>query len=237
MSMAQIKRGNKGEQVEQLQKHVNSTLNKAELDWMKMKVDGVAGPITFRCARIAAAWQGLSTEQLKAIAAGTIDDHVFEILTGQKPRTEEMKKRSEDRRKNFARMREEHRNPPIDADGVGEWRGFQVAAWMVGGAVGPDGKQVNWLQKSVEEGWDGDLNSGWRSPERSEEICFEMCGAATCSGKCGGRTSNHSQIGPPNWGAIDVQDFTRFGEIQRRIGSPLKNALPEDLVHYSFTGR
>lgn len=234
--MTVIKLNEKGERAEQLQKHDNSTLNKAELDWLKVKVDGVAGPLTFKAARIAASWLGLSTEHLKEIGDGTVVAEVFEILTAQNPRSEEMKKRSEDRRANFKKMRHEHNHPPEDADGVSDWRGTKVAAWMVGEREGPDGTRTNWLQKSVEHGWDGDLNSGWRSPAHSESLCISMCGAPSCPGKCAGKSSNHSQVGPPNWGAIDVQDFARFGAIQSQIGSPLKNALPVDLVHYSFTG-
>lgn len=234
--MTEIKLNEKGERVEQLQKHANGTLNKAELDWLKVKVDGVAGHLTFKAARLAASWQGLSTEQLKEIGNGTIDDDVFAILTGQKPRSEEMKKRSEDRLKHFAQIRHEHNHPPEDKDGVSDWRGHQVAAWMVGERTGPDGSRTNWLQKSVEHGWDGAVNSGWRSPAESEGLCFTLCSKPSCPGKCGGQSSNHSQVGPPNWGAIDVQDHVRFGEIQHEIGSPLKNALPNDLFHYSFTG-
>ena len=236
--MTEIKLNDKGDEVKGLQKHVNSTLNKAELDWLQAEVDGAAGPLTFKASRLAASWQGLSTEQLKKIGEGEITDHIFDVLTAREERSEEMKKRSEDRRPNFVKMREEHKKPPADADGVSDWKGFKVAAWMVGARPGPDGKEVNWLQKAVEKGWNGQLNSGWRSPEYSESLCQSMCGAPSCPGKCAGKTSNHSQVGPPNWGAIDVQDYGRFGSIQREIGSPLKNELgAHDPVHYSFTGR
>ena len=107
---------------------------------------------------------------------------------------------------------------------------------MVGLRPGPDGQTVNWLQKSVNHGWDGDLLSGYRSPEYSTGLCYDMCGAPTCT-YCAGAGSNHAQTGPPNWGAIDVENPWQFGPIQRKIGSPLKNALSGDLWHYSFTGR
>ncbi len=236
--MSTVKMNQSDEVVKQLQKHVNSTLNKAELDWLQVKVDGVAGPLTFKAARLAASWQGLSTEHLKEIGDGHIGEPVFAIIAQDGPRTEEMKKRSEDRRKNFAKMRDEHNHPPEDADGVSKWGGFEVASWMVGARVGPDGKTVNWLQKSVDNGWDGDLNSGYRSPAYSESLCTGTCGAPTCPGRCAGQTSNHSQLGPPSWGAIDVQDYTRFAAVQTQIGSPLKNLLgAADPFHFSFTGR
>jgi peptidoglycan hydrolase-like protein with peptidoglycan-binding domain len=235
--MPTIKKGQKGEEVEHLQKHINSTLNKAELDWLKVKVDGDAGPLTFKAARLAASWQGLSTEHLKEIGSGVITDEVLEILMGQRERSEEMKKRSEDRLKHFKRIREEHKKPPEDADGVSKWGDKMVASWMVGARQGPDGSTTNWLQKSVDHGWGGGLFSGWRSPAHSEELCFTLCDAPMCSGTCAGRSSNHSQTGAPSWGAIDVEETASFGRIQAQIGSPLKNALPDDPNHYSFTGR
>lgn len=132
-----------------------------------------------------------------------------------------------------------HADPEPRADGTAAWREYRVAAWMVGAAVGPDGKKSNWLQKSVNKGWDGGLSSGWRSPEYSESLCRNMCGAPSCPGRCAGRSSNHSQVGSPNWGAIDVYpQYVKFGQIQRELGSPLKNELgAQDPVHYSYTGR
>lgn len=134
---------------------------------------------------------------------------------------------------------EDHRDPEPSGNGTAPWRGRQVAAWMVGAARGPDGKRENWLERSVRHGWDGNLSSGYRSPEYSDSLCRAMCGAPSCPGRCAGRASNHSQTGPPNWGAIDVwPQYSRFGQIQREIGSPLRNALGSvDPVHYSYTGR
>lgn len=132
---------------------------------------------------------------------------------------------------------EDHPDPVAAPDGTSTWRGFKVAAWMVGAAKGPDGKKVNWLQRSVNKGWDGELSSGYRSPAYSESLCRAMCGAPSCPGRCAGRSSNHSQTGPPNWGAVDVKEYGLFGSIQKQIGSPLHNDLPADPVHYSYTGR
>lgn len=129
-------------------------------------------------------------------------------------------------------------DPNPASNGLSTFDGKQVAAWMVGKARGPDGKIVNWLLRSRNAGWTGTVVSGYRSPEYSESLCRAMCGAPTCSGRCAGRGSNHSQTGPPNWGAIDVSDYTNFGRIQSRIGSPLHNSLGSaDPVHFSYTGR
>lgn len=132
---------------------------------------------------------------------------------------------------------EAHADPRPNADGTADWKGRKVAAWMVGASTGPDGTKTNWLEKSVNHGWDGGISSGYRSPEYCESLCRNMCGAPSCPGLCAGRSSNHSQVGPPNWGAIDVYpQYAKFGEIQRQIGSPLRNALPLDHVHYSYHG-
>lgn len=134
---------------------------------------------------------------------------------------------------------EDHADPVQAADGTADWRGRRVAGWMVGASKGPDGRKVNWLEESVKKGWDGGLSSGYRSPAYSESLCRAMCGAPSCPGRCAGRASNHSQTGPPNWGAIDVYpEYVKFEAIQKQIGSPLKNELDaRDPVHFSFTGR
>jgi hypothetical protein len=221
-----------------LQKGVNETLKNANIGWNRIEVDGDLGPTTLKAARLAGSWQGLSKEQLKKIGNKNIDDFLWEILSHKRPITSEMKKRHDDRIENFQNMRKNHNDPPEDADGVSDWRGIRVAAWMVGQRIGPDGSKTNWLQKSVDKGWDGVLNSGWRSPSYSKSLCIAMCGAPSCPGTCAGESSNHSQIGPPNWGAIDVASYSKFGQIQKEIGSPLRNSLgPADPVHYSYTGR
>lgn len=128
-----------------------------------------------------------------------------------------------------------HRQPPLQG-GAAEWRGVQVAPWMVGLAPGPDGEMVNWLQRSVAHGWDGRVVSGYRSPEYSRSLCRSMCGADSCPGRCAGTASNHVGLTYPN-GAIDVYpDYVRFTQIQRDIGSPLRNNLPNDRNHFSVSG-
>lgn len=129
-------------------------------------------------------------------------------------------------------------HPPVDSDGFAEWRGVPVAPWMVGAAPGPNGTRVNWLQKYVDHGWSGEINSGVRTPEHSEELCLQMCGASSCPGRCAGRSSNHNCTDgcPYPQGAIDVGDFNTFKAIGPMIGSPLRNDLPIDPVHFSVSG-
>lgn len=94
-----------------------------------------------------------------------------------------------------------------------------------------------WLWRARKEGWKGQVNSGYRSPEYSKQLCYEICGAPTCPGRCAGTTSNHTQKGYLN-GAVDVSDPATFGAIMKRLGSPLKNLLGSaDPWHFSASGR
>lgn len=223
--------------VQTLQQGINTTFRNAKIPWKHIEVDGDYGPTTRKAARIAGSWQGLSKEQLRNISDNKITQHIYDVLTHHKTLTPAMKKRQEARKKYFEQMREAHKEPPIDSDGVSDWQDFKVAAWMVGRREGPDGSITNWLQKSVDKGWDGRLTSGFRTPAYSESLCYILCNQPSCPGKCAGRSSNHSQIGPPNWGAIDVADYDKFGRIQKEIGSPLHNSLgAQDPVHFSYTG-
>lgn len=117
--------------------------------------------------------------------------------------------------------------------------GIDVAPWMVGKDVGPDGSRTNWLDKIRAKGWSGQVVSGVRSVAHSIELCEAMCGASSCPGRCAGATSNHNCGDPcksPD-GAIDVTDYSTFGAIARQIGAPLQNQLgAADPVHFSYTG-
>ncbi|MGH7267343.1 MAG: hypothetical protein ACREMB_21185 [Candidatus Rokuibacteriota bacterium] len=120
----------------------------------------------------------------------------------------------------------DHAEPEPPASGVGTFDGRACAAWI-----------IPWLEKSRRAGWRGYLVSGYRSPEYSESLCYSMCGAPSCPGRCAGRASNHAGSAYPA-GAVDVSDYANFGAIQRRIGSPLINALgAQDPVHFSISGR
>lgn len=118
-----------------------------------------------------------------------------------------------------------------DQDDLATFDGRVVASWM----VGDNPQKKNWLGLSRKAGWTGTVVSGYRTPEYSESLCYAMCGHPSCPGTCAGRSSNHSGKTYPA-GAIDVSDYTNFGEIQKRIGSPLINDLPIDKVHYSVSG-
>ena len=137
-----------------------------------------------------------------------------------------MKGRVEARRATAKKLRflHHHRARKRKARGVATFDGIPVAAWM-----------VKWLRKSRDNGWQGVLVSGFRTPHHSEALCLDMCGQPSCPGTCAGKTSNHVGLIHPA-GAVDVTAEDRFAEIQSKIGSPLQNDLPSDLVHFSVSG-
>jgi hypothetical protein len=103
----------------------------------------------------------------------------------------------------------------------------QIPNWM-----------IPWLDKSYAGDWNGVVVSGVRTPAYSQSLCYGMCGHPTCPGTCAGIYSNHNMLptqGYP-YGALDVSDYYTFERVQWAIGSPLKNDLPYDLVHFSVTG-
>lgn len=132
-------------------------------------------------------------------------------------------------RKRFLAEHKDPGSPPEQGVSTPEapWNPYRrpIANWI-----------VPWLERSWDAGWRGVVNSGYRSPEYSEQLCYQICGHPSCPGTCAGRTSNHTQYVQPG-GAVDVSDYYTFGAVQQRIGSPLWNALPSDRVHFSATGR
>lgn len=109
---------------------------------------------------------------------------------------------------------------------VVQWEGKPVVEWI-----------AYWLQRARDAGWKGGVNSGYRSPEYSEQLCYQICGAPSCPGRCAGRSSNHTQKGYLR-GAVDVSDPGTFGALMKQMGSPLKNALgAADPWHFSASGR
>ena len=110
--------------------------------------------------------------------------------------------------------------------GVATFDGRPVAAWMK--------PYLTWARK---HGWHGTLSSGWRSPEHSEHVCRQKCGAAKCAGTCAGRSSNH--VGRVRGqGAIDVTHPAEFARLMRTCPYTPRifNDLPADPVHFSATG-
>lgn len=103
-----------------------------------------------------------------------------------------------------------------------------------------DGVQVvsdaaYWLAEARKHGWHGTLVSGYRSPAYSTSLCYGMCGAPSCPGRCAGASSNHARTAYPG-PAVDVTDFITCERVLIDIGSGYYNDLPYDLVHMSKSG-
>lgn len=131
-------------------------------------------------------------------------------------------------RKKFLAQHDDPHEPPTQGVSTpsAPWNPYArpIANWI-----------IPWLERSWDAGWRGVVNSGYRSPEYSEQLCYQMCGAPSCPGRCAGRSSNHCNYAQPG-GAVDVSDYYTFAAVQDRIGSPLWNNLPSDRVHFSSTG-
>jgi hypothetical protein len=92
-----------------------------------------------------------------------------------------------------------------------------------------------WLDKARDAGWGGYLVSGYRTPEYSRQLCYNMCGAPSCPGRCAGMASNHAKTtyGGP---AADVSDYYTCEAKLDQVGAPYWNNLPIDPVHMSRSG-
>jgi hypothetical protein len=96
-------------------------------------------------------------------------------------------------------------------------------------------KHLVWARYEGHNGrkWKGYLTSGFRTPEYSRSLCYAMCGASRCSGRCAGDASNHVR------GAIDVTDYNTFESLMPHspFNPKYKNTLDwRDPVHFSATG-
>lgn len=135
------------------------------------------------------------------------------------------------RRKNQRRKWRAHQAEIAKKHGTAHYDGKVVAAYMV--------PHLDWARRTGHDGlkWRGVLVSGYRTPAYSESLCYAMCGAPSCPGRCAGRATNHAWTEPPR-GAIDVSDYERFGYLMQY--SPhhprIFNDLPNDRVHFSPTG-
>jgi hypothetical protein len=125
------------------------------------------------------------------------------------------------------RFFKEKADKPAPAKGVRTFDGKPVAAWWA--PILSDVRRTGT--------WRGSLTSGFRSPEFSEQLCRQICGAPTCPGRCAGRTSNHTKLDAA--AAVDVSDPAGFRAGLVEIGKgELHNALgAADPWHFSRSGR
>lgn len=111
--------------------------------------------------------------------------------------------------------------------GVGRFDGVPVAKTAI--------PVLKWCRNN---GWPGRLVSGYRTPAYSESLCYAMCGHPSCPGRCAGRATNHAYATPERF-AIDVSEYVKFREVVGHcpIKPHVHNSLPNDLVHFSPSGR
>jgi hypothetical protein len=83
----------------------------------------------------------------------------------------------------------------------------------------------------------GVVISAYRTPAYSISLCYGICGAPSCPGRCAGAASRHAKLGRE--GAVDVrlglQD--QFESAMRQIASALHNSIgASDPNHMSYYG-
>jgi hypothetical protein len=214
------------DQVEGLQKALNA-FNERHLKSAlgPLIADGVTGHATKKRIREAKFYLGYTGPGRKS---AKVDSEFMRRL--RHPRSARfsnpaMLARAVDRRR---KLRKGAKLSSAPRAGVATFDGKPVAAWLKPYLV--------WARNN---GWQGTLNSGWRDPAYSEQLCRNICGAPTCPGRCAGKTSNHAGSVKPA-GAVDVSDYGKFGELMRRcpIEPRIFNALgARDPVHFSASGR
>jgi peptidoglycan hydrolase-like protein with peptidoglycan-binding domain len=210
--------------VRDLQTALNAFSSKHLVGVGALIVDGEIGPATKKRVRQAKHYLGYTGTARKT---ATVDDELLQRL--KHPRSirhssPRMLSRAAWRRRKQRKAAKLSRAP---RSGVDRFDGEPVAAWM-----------KPYLEWARENGWKGTLNSGWRDPEHSERLCFDICGAAKCPGRCAGRSSNHVGKDKPA-GSIDVSDPATFGALMKKCPYEPKliNRLgARDPWHYSVSG-
>jgi peptidoglycan hydrolase-like protein with peptidoglycan-binding domain len=212
------------EQIRNLQIALNEFSEKHLVGMGRLLVDGVIGPATRKRIRLAKHYLGYTGKARKTTA---VDDELLERL--RHPRSARhsnprMLARAAQRRRKQRKAAKLSRAPRA---GVDSFDGEPVAAWM-----------KPYLVWARENGWSGTLTSGWRDPAHSERLCYDICGAPRCPGRCAGRSSNHSGSVKPA-GSIDVSNPAQFGELMRKCPYEPKliNRLgARDPWHFSVSG-
>lgn len=211
-----------------LQRRLNEFFDNADLGYPPLRVDGVLGHASRVRIRQAKFYLGY-----KRPFNSKVNDEFWWRL--HNPRHSNKKfdvsrndaRRGNDRR---ARRREMERKNDYEADRTAHVVSFDNR-WV-------SSEFVPYLRWARDNGWDGRLVSGWRSPAYSTSLCYSMCGAPRCPGRCAGSSSRHSKIALHE-GAIDVTDYSEFAALMARcpLQPRLRNVLgARDPVHFSVAG-
>jgi hypothetical protein len=208
-------------EVKKLQKELNAFTNRWLEKFPPIMVDGDKGHATNTRIRTAKYYLGYTGKPQRSSSVSPVfRKRLLHPKNDAIPAR--MRARGEERR------RAQHKKV-ANPSGVTTFDGRPVARWM-----------VKYLEFARARGWRGTLNSGYRDPEFSEQLCERMCGQPSCPGRCAGRNSNHAGKVAPK-GAIDVSDYTKFGQLMARSDAPdprIFNGLgAQDPVHFSVSGR
>lgn len=219
---------------EQQNRHLQSELNNFTRDhkalgYTPLRIDGEMGQLTKKRIRQVKWCLGYSRVNMDA----KVDENFVQRMrhpSRVNPNWNQSKAAVRSgRRRRISRSRWVAQNylKSVLKPGVGRFDGKPVAK-----------AAVPLLQWARNNGWHGQLVSGWRDPKYSQQLCFQMCGRPSCPGRCAGLSSNHVGSEPSRF-AMDVSDYTKFGEIMRHC--PLKpnvhNSLgARDPVHFSPSG-
>lgn len=238
MPEIEIKRGDHGPAVKAFQTALDHELKQHGFPWRKVKIDGQAGEHTFDAANMLAFIKGFSNSALIEIGKRQrLTVRAVQILEGHAERSGAMKHRSAAREDNLRQLREEHKHPaPKPLPGrefITELDGHDVPIWIAEILIAARNAGA----------WHGVVISGVRTPQASEELCLNMCGAPSCPGRCAGRSTNHAC--PPTGtgrefeGAVDVTGYTELREYCHAHAPQLRGGgevLPADLPHFSHAG-
>ncbi len=152
--------------VKDLQSALNRFTSKYLENVSPLIVDGVEGPSTKKRLRRVKYYLGYrGAEQRSASYTPKLLRH---MAHPRSPRHANPAKLA----RALARRRKQHKLAATAAAvtaGVATFDGKPVAAWMK--------PYLDWARA---HGWQGTLNSGYRTPEYSEHLCREMCGAPSC---------------------------------------------------------
>ena len=213
------------DQVTALQRALNAFTEKHLKAIGPLMTDGIVGPATKKRIREAKFYLGYTGAELKTVRVDAEFTRRLRHPGSARFSRPAMLARALSRRRKQRKAAKELLAPRA---GVATFDGRPVAAWM-----------KPYLVWARNQGWRGTLNSGWRSPAYSEQLCRNICGAPSCPGRCAGRASNHAGSVKPA-GSLDVSDYARFGELMRRcpLEPRIHNALgARDPVHFSYSGR
>jgi hypothetical protein len=227
------------DEVRDFQRTLNTFTTRYLAGVQPLRVDGEAGFLTNRRARTAMWYTGYDGERIRRLGASYRVNKALRrelVRRVRHPRDSQyfpskfvmyrgIRRRAAQKARHLANQTQAYLNP-----GVTTWGGKTVANCAVA-----------YLNYAKAHGWQGGVNSGWRAPWYSEQLCYQMCGAPRCPGKCAGTASNHVGNTCDRF-AIDVSDYTTVGRLMASMPNPphgrrIFNALgARDPVHFSPSG-